>query len=197
LNGRAQLEERIDLNRERYVISMHRNNFWTNKWMQEPRKKFCKLQVQHCDPNAQYRKGCGLFKRKRGLTLCHNCRRPRHLTKECPGTVPICLYCKFIGHEVKDSPRMIAKVEKMNMRQENYEESQEAKSMLENHKEKESETMLIHLKEVMDDHRDISLREILKEKQRIVTRIEDFDIDCVLDEETHMNIMPERTWEIF
>jgi hypothetical protein len=52
------------------------------------------------------------------------------------------------------------------------------------------------LKEVMDDHRDISLPEILKEKQCIVTRIEDFDIDCVLDEETHVNIMPESTWEI-
>jgi hypothetical protein len=31
---------------------------------------------------------------------------------------------------------MIAKVERMNMRQENYEESQETKSMVENHKEK-------------------------------------------------------------
>jgi hypothetical protein len=88
---------------------------------------------------------------------------------------------------------MIAKVEKMNMRQENSKENQEAKSMLGNHKEKElekSQTMLVQLKEVMDYHRDISLPEILKEKQCIVTRIEDFDIDCVLDEETHMNIMP-------
>jgi hypothetical protein len=73
------------------------------------------------------------------------------------------------------------------------------RSMLENHKEKESEkaqTMLVQLKEVMDDHKDVSLSEILKEKQCIVTRIEDFDIDCVLDEETHVNIMPESTWEI-
>jgi hypothetical protein len=30
----------------------------------------------------------------------------------------------------------------------------------------------------------------------MVTRIEDFDIDCVLDEETHVNIIPESTWEI-
>jgi hypothetical protein len=52
------------------------------------------------------------------------------------------------------------------------------------------------LKEVMDDHRDISLPDILKEKQHTVTRIEDFDIDRVLDEETHVNIMPESTWEI-
>jgi hypothetical protein len=32
---------------------------------------------------------------------------------------------------------MIAKVERMNMRKENYEGSQETKSLLENHKEKE------------------------------------------------------------
>jgi hypothetical protein len=48
LKTRAQLEERIDpnkldINRERYVIPMHRKNFWTNKWMQEPRKIFCRL----------------------------------------------------------------------------------------------------------------------------------------------------------
>jgi hypothetical protein len=130
LKTRAQLEERVDLNKfdrdsERYVIPMHRKNFWTNKWMQEPRKNFCRLQVHHCDPSAQYRKGWGSFKRKRGLTLCYNCRRPGHLAKECPGIGPICLCCKAIGHEVEDFPRMIAKVEKMNMRQENYEEGQE------------------------------------------------------------------------
>ena len=91
---------------------------------------------------------------------------------------------------------MIAKVENMNMRQENYKEDQKTKDMLENHKEKESKTMLVQLKEVMDDHRDISLSEILKGNQRVVTRIEDFNIDYVLDEETHVNIMPESTWEI-
>jgi hypothetical protein len=50
LKARAQLEERVDLNRfdrdsETYVIHMHRNNFWTNKWLREPRKNFCRLQV--------------------------------------------------------------------------------------------------------------------------------------------------------
>jgi hypothetical protein len=95
---------------------MHTNNFLTNKWMQEPRKNFCRLQVQHCDPN--------------------NYRRLGHLAKECPDTGPICLYCKIVGHEVEDYPRMIAKVERMNMRQENYEGSQETKSTLETHKEK-------------------------------------------------------------
>jgi hypothetical protein len=185
LNGREQLEERVylnkfDRNRERYVIPMHRKNFWTNKWMQELRKNFCRLQAQHCDLSAQYRRGWGSLKRKRGLTLCCNCRRMGHLAKEFSGTDPICLCCKVIGHEVEDCPRMIAKVEKINTRQENSEESQEAKRMLGNHKEKELETMLVQLKKVMDDHRDIILPEILKEKQRIVTRIEDFDIDCVL-----------------
>jgi hypothetical protein len=48
----------------------------------------------------------------------------------------------------------------------------------------------------MNDHRDDSLSEILKEKQQIETRIGDFDIDCVLDEDTQVNIMTESTWEI-
>jgi hypothetical protein len=29
---------RSDKNTERYVITMHRNNVWTNKWMQYPRE---------------------------------------------------------------------------------------------------------------------------------------------------------------
>ena len=60
---------------------------------------------------------------------------------------------------------MIAKIEKMNMRQENYKEDQETKDMLENQKEKESkkaQTMLVQLKETMDDHKDSTLLEILK-----------------------------------
>jgi hypothetical protein len=70
------------------------------------------------------------------LTLCYNCRRLGHLAKEFPGVGPICPCCKIVGHEVQDCPRMIAKVERMNMRQEKY---QENKSMLKNHQEKESE----------------------------------------------------------
>ena len=74
LKTRAQLEERrLDMNRsnknsEIYVIPMHRKNVWTTKWMQDPRKNF--LHVSYYDPSAQYRKGWGSFKRKRGLTLC-------------------------------------------------------------------------------------------------------------------------------
>ena len=52
------------------------------------------------------------------------------------------------------------------------------------------------MKETLNDHRDIILPEILKENQCIETRMGDFDIDCVLDEETHVNIMPESTSEI-
>jgi hypothetical protein len=65
----------------------------------------------------------------------------------------------------------------MNMRQENYEEYQETKDMLEN--QKESETVLLHLKETLNDHSGISLPEILKEKYCIETRIGDFDINYV------------------
>jgi hypothetical protein len=53
------------------------------------------------------------------------------------------------------------------------------------------------LKEIMDVHKDVSLPEILQEKQRISARIEDFDIDCVLDEETQVNIMTKETWKYF
>jgi ribosomal protein L33 len=57
LKAKEQLEERVDLNKfdrneERYVIPMHRKNFWTNKWMHELRKKFFRLQVHHYDPSA-------------------------------------------------------------------------------------------------------------------------------------------------
>ena len=63
------------------------------------------------------------------MKLCYSWRRPGHLAKEFPGTGLICLCCKVVGHEVLDCPRMIAKVEKMNLRQE---EGQETKDMLEN-----------------------------------------------------------------
>jgi hypothetical protein len=82
---RAHLEERrCDMNRsdrnsERYVIPMHRKKNSTNKWMKDPGKKF--LQVYHCDPSAQYKKGWGSFKRKRGLILCYSCRRSGNLAK--------------------------------------------------------------------------------------------------------------------
>jgi hypothetical protein len=56
--------------------------------------------------------------------------------------------------------------------------------------------VLIQIKETLNDQRHINLSEIFKEKECIETRIGDFDMDCILDEETQVNIMIERTWEI-
>jgi hypothetical protein len=156
-----------DRNNERYVIPMHRKK---------------QLQFSYCDPSAQYRKGWGPFKRKRGLSICYSCRRPGHLVKECPDRRPSCLCCKAMDHEFLDYPRMIAKVEKLNMKQEKYEIGLETKDMIE--PQKESETVLLQMKETLIDHRNINLLEILKEKEYIETRIGYFDIECVLDEET-------------
>jgi hypothetical protein len=178
LKTRASLDgrtfDRSDKNNDRYVIPMHRKNCWTNRWMQDPRKKH--LQASYHDPSAQYRRGWGSFKRKRGLTLCYSCRRPGHLAKEFPGRSPICLCCKDMDHEVLDFPRMIARLEKLNMEQANSKGDQETKIMEE--PQKESEIMLLKLKETLDDHKDISLSEIFKEKEKIEVRIGDFDIDC-------------------
>jgi hypothetical protein len=49
--------------------------------------------------------------------------------------------------------------------------------------------MLLKMKESLDEHKDASLLEIFKEKEKIEVRIGDFDIDCALDEGTQMNIM--------
>jgi hypothetical protein len=46
----------------------------------------------------------------------------------------------------------------------------------------------------MNDHKYASLPEIMNVKQRISARIGDFDIDCVLDEETKVNIITKDTW---
>jgi hypothetical protein len=45
------------------------------------------------------------------------------------------------------------------------------------------------MKETLNDHRHINLSEVFKEKECIEARIGDFDIDCVLDAETWVNIM--------
>ena len=191
LKTRALLDKRkFDMNRsdrnsERYVIPMHRKNFWTKQWMQDPRKNF--LQVSYYDPSVQYRKGWRSFKIKRGLTLCYSCRRPGHIAKKFPGRGPSCICCKAMDHEVLDCPRMIAKVEKMNMEQENHEKGQETITMEKS--KKGSETVLLQMKETSNDHIDTKPSDILKVKYSIEARIGYFDIECVLDEETQMNIM--------
>jgi hypothetical protein len=55
--------------------------------------------------------------------------------------------------------------------------------------------MLLKMKETLNEHKDVSLLEIFKEKEKIEVRVGDFDIDCALDEETQMNIMTKNTWE--
>jgi hypothetical protein len=87
-----------------------------------------------------------------------------------------------MDHEVLDFLRMIDKIERMNMEQVDLEKGQETKTMVET--PKESETVLLQMKETLNDHRDTNLSEILKEKEKIEVIIGDFDMDCVLDEET-------------
>ena len=48
----------------------------------------------------------------------------------------------------------------------------------------------------MNDHQHVSLSEMFKEKECLEARIGDFDIDCVLDEETQVNIMKKISWEL-
>jgi hypothetical protein len=97
-------------------------------------------------------------------------------------------------HEVLDFPRMISNVERMNTRQENLKEEKETKTMVE--PQKEYKNVFLQMKETLNDHRNVNLSETFKGKECIETRIGDFNIDCVLDEETQVNIMTERTWEI-
>jgi hypothetical protein len=98
-----------------------------------------------------------------------------------------------MDYEVLDCPIMIAKLERMNMRQENLEEGHETITMEE--PQTESEIVLLQMKETLNNHRDINLSKIFKEKECIEERIGDFSIDYVLDEETQVNIMTERNWE--
>ena len=90
-----------------------------------------------------------------------------------------------MDHEVLDFPRMIAKIERMNLNQENPKVDPEPT----NEPQKESAKTLLQMKETLNDYQHINLSEIFKEKKCIEARIGDFDIDCVLDEETQVNIM--------
>jgi hypothetical protein len=86
-----------------------------------------------------------------------------------------------MDHEVLDFPRMIARLEKMNMEQANPEGDQETNIIEET--QKESKKILLQMKDILNDHQHVRLSKIFKE------RIGDFEIDCTLDEETQVNIM--------
>jgi hypothetical protein len=98
-----------------------------------------------------------------------------------------------MDHEVLDCPRMIARIEKLNMEQENPKGDQETNIIAEIHKELEK--ILLQMRDTLNDHQHVMISEIFKEKEKIEARIGDFDIDCTLDEEAQVKIMPERTWE--
>jgi hypothetical protein len=55
---------------------------------------------------------------------------------------------------------MIAKVERMNMRQENPEEDQDTNTTIE--PQKESEILLLQIKKTLNDHRNINISDIFK-----------------------------------
>jgi hypothetical protein len=148
LKTRALIDERkFDMNRydkhnDTYVIPMHRNNVWTNKWMQDPRKNF--VQASYHDLGVQYRRSWGSFKRKRGLTLCYSYRRPGHLAKEFPRKKLSFLCCKSLDHEVLDCPRMVAKLEGMHPKEENPKADSETTEP-----QRESEKILLQMKDTL------------------------------------------------
>jgi hypothetical protein len=85
---------------------------------------------------------------------------------------------------------MIANLERMNLNEENPKADPKIVE-----KQKESEKILLQMKDTLNDHRHVRLSVIFKEKEQVEARIGDFNIDCILDEETQVNIMPEKTWE--
>jgi len=89
---------------------------------------------------------------------------------------------------VLDFPRMIAKLKRMNLNEENPKEDPEIVET-----QKESKNVLLQMKDTLKDHRHVRLQEIFKEKEKINATIGDFDIDYILDEETQVKIMLERT----
>jgi len=95
-----------------------------------------------------------------------------------------------LDHDILDCPRMIAVLERLNLNQEAQKEDPEKAET-----QQELEKILIRIKETLKEHKDVRLPEIFKEKEQVEARIGDFDIDYILDEETQVNIMLERTWE--
>jgi hypothetical protein len=64
-----------------------------------------------------------------------------------------------MDHEVLDFPRMIAKLKEMNMRQENPRADPKMAEV-----QRESEKVLLQMKETLSDHQHVILSEVFKEK---------------------------------
>jgi hypothetical protein len=88
-------------------------------------------------------------------------------------------------------PRMISKIEGMNLNEENPKADLEITEP-----QRESEKILLQMKDTLNDHRHVRLSEVFNEKECIEVRIGDFNVDCVMDEETQLNVRTERTWEV-
>jgi hypothetical protein len=65
-----------------------------------------------------------------------------------------------MDHEVLDFPRMIAKLEEMNLNKENPKEDPK---MVES--QEESKKVLLQINKTLNDHRHVRLSEIFKEKE--------------------------------
>ena len=70
-----------------------------------------------------------------------------------------------MNHEVLDCPRMIAKLDRMNMRQDYPKEGQDTETKAK--PPKKLEDVLLQMKETLNDHQNIILSEIFKEKEYI------------------------------
>ena len=89
-----------------------------------------------------------------------------------------------MDHEVLDFPRMIAKIEGMNLKEENPKADPKITEPL-----RESDKILLQIQDTLNDHRHVRLSEVFNKKECIKVRIGDFDIDYVLDEETQVIVM--------
>jgi hypothetical protein len=76
-----------------------------------------------------------------------------------------CLCCKAMDHEVLDYPRIIARHEKLNIEKAKPKGDQETKIIPET--QKESEKILLQMKDTLNDYRHVRLSEIFKENEKI------------------------------
>jgi hypothetical protein len=67
-----------------------------------------------------------------------------------------------MDHEVLDFPRMISKIQEMNMEQEKHEKDLEINTM--ENPQKELETVLLQMQETLNDNKDINYQRYSKRK---------------------------------